>query len=263
MFSTSNDLYYKLSFESQQEFNAILTMITNNSTIINCVPTRVRIKFIDGLLSLSPGILINIPKPVLLLLIGTISSEDILTALRQSSSMNFITTVSLSKSLFNCLPHNTLLSLLKFIASKSPIEISGLLPPSTLFGFYENLFDTLNDRSLSLEKPLPISLTEKIIAPIMTSRMLSVYPIHGYENLLAFIGSSVELCKQLPATYFVSLFITINKSPNIFVKLDPYYLSNIMLSVQYKVPTNVYNELLNSIAIYLPLAQTYVHQKPT
>lgn len=261
IFASTNDLYNALSYGSTAEFNALLTMITKNPCVLYSVSTKVRIRFLNGLLSLSPGVLKDIPKSVFISILGTINSLDVLNAISLPAVMNLITTLSLSKPLFNCLPYHTLMSVLTFIAEKSPFEITVLLPPSTLFGFYEGFLDILNNSPSIFEKAIPTSLIEKMLAPIMTTRMLSVFPIHSFDQLLAFMSSYTGLCVKLPPSYFVSLFNTLNNAPKILISLNPYNLGNVMLAVKYNVPDNLYLELLHSIAIYLPAAQNFVYRK--
>lgn len=261
IFASTNELYNALSYGSTSEFNALLTMITKNPCVLYGTSTKVRIRFLDGLLSLSPGVLKDIPKSVLISILGTVNSLDVLNALSLPATMNLITTLSLSKPLFSYLPYHTFMSVLTFIAKKSPYEITVLLPPSTLFGFYEGFLEILNDSPSTFEKTIPISLIDKMLAPIMTSRMLSVFPISNFDQLLAFMSSKAGLCVELPPSYFVSLFNTLNSSPKILISLNPYNLANVMLAVQKNVPDNIYSELLHSIAIYLPSAQNFVYRK--
>ncbi|VVC32636.1 Hypothetical protein CINCED_3A016118 [Cinara cedri] len=255
MIASSNDVHEIILYD-QMKFNSVLKMITNYPCALNSVSTKVRIQFLDGLLSSSPGILIGIPKPVFISILGMISSFDVLTALPLSSTMNLITALSLSKPVFNCLPDETFLALLKFIVANSREQILILIPPSTLFGFYEGIFDRINNEPFVYGSAiLPKSLIIEIISPIMTSRMLSVFPIHMYDKLLKIIGPCT---KEFPTSNMISLFTVLAKSPIILNSLNPYYLSQIVVAVLHSMPTGLTEELELSIAYYLPSVENFV-----
>ncbi|VVC32634.1 Hypothetical protein CINCED_3A023524 [Cinara cedri] len=246
-------------FYDEMMFNAVLKMITNHPCVLNSVSTKVRIRFLYGLLSLSPGILSGIPKPAFISILGMISSPNVLTALPLSSTMNLITALSLSKPVFNCLPDETFLALLKFFVAKSPKLICQSLPPSTIFSFYEGIFDRINNELFVYGSAiLPKSLIIEIISPIMTSRMLSVFPIHMYDKLL----KTIESCpKEFPTSNMICLFTVLTKSPIIFNSLNPYYLTQIALAVSHSMPKVLTEELEISMAYYLPSAQNFFYGK--
>jgi len=238
--------------------NSALSILAVNRCALYQVPSKDSDLFLKGLLSLSPGILNGIPKSTFISILGTISSTNFFNDLPHSSTMNLITALSMSKASVNCLPLQTLLSLLSFIASKTHTEFMLKLPPSTHFGFLDGLLDTLDNSSPFLVNTIPTSVLVTILSPVMTSRMLSVMPISSVDSLVSVLGSSSALSTDLPVTHFISIFNILITSPKILNSLNPNNVAKMLSTVATcpsiidSLPLNLMRQLFESITLYLP-----------
>lgn len=241
---------------------ALVAVLTATAAAGPCasgdVSADVRVQFLQGLFTLSPGALNAVPKSVLLPVLGTITSPDMLNALPAPVTVKLITLLSLSRPLFTCLPLPTLVSLLSSVAARSPQEVLTALPPSTLFGFLDGLLCTVRDASPFPENTVPAPVLAAVFGPLMTSRMISVLPAPTLDQLLAVIGTSPELAKSLPVSGFVSVFGTLTKSPNLLSSLNPNHLAKTLVtvmatpSVNSGLPPTLVTALLDAVAVYLP-----------
>ncbi|XP_001951079.2 uncharacterized protein LOC100159872 [Acyrthosiphon pisum] len=243
---------------TQPCLNSALSILAVNQCALHQVPPKESGLFLKGLLSLSPGVLNSIPKSSFVSILGMVSSTEFFNEIPQSSTMNLITALSMSKSSVNCLPLQTLLSLLSFIASKTHTEFMMKLPPSTHFGFLDGLLDTLDDSSPFLVNTIPTSVLVTILSPAMTSRMLSVLPISSFDSLVSVLGSSQALSKDLPVSNFISMINILITSPKILGSLNPNNVAKMLSTVATcpsifdSLPSNLMHQLFESITVYLP-----------
>lgn len=255
VFGCSPKLFYTLT---QPTLNSALSILAVNQCALHQVPPKDSGLFLKGLLSLSPGVLNSIPKSSFVSILGMVSSADFFDDIPQSSTYNLITALSMSKSSVNCLPLQTLLSLLSFIASQPHPEYLMKLPPSTHFGFLGGLLDTLDDTSPFLVNTIPTSVLVTILSPVMSSRVLSVLPISSFDSLVSVLGSSQALSKDLPVTHFISMINILITSPNILSSLNPNNLAKMLSTVATcpsifdNLPSTLMRQLYESIAVYLP-----------
>jgi len=243
---------------TQPCLNSALSILAVNQCALHQVPPKDSDLFLKGLLSLSPGILNRIPKSSFVSILGLVSSADFFNDLPHSSTLNLITALSMSKSSVNCLPLQTLLSLLTFIASKTHTEFMTRLPPSTHFGFLDGLLDTLEGSSPFLDNTIPTSVLVTILSPAMTARMLSVLPISSFNSLVSVLGSSQALTKDLPVTNLISMINILINSPKILSSLNPNNVAKMLSTVATcpsifdSLPSNLMRQLFESITVYLP-----------
>ncbi|XP_025203141.1 uncharacterized protein LOC112600186 [Melanaphis sacchari] len=255
MLACSPKLFFTIS---QECLNSILSELAFNQCTLYEIPTEDIVPFLNGLLSLSPGVLNKIPRASFISTLGLVSSPEILSNLTHSSVINLITVLSMSKSTVNCLQLPTLFSLLTFIASKSLMETTIKLPPSTVFGFLEGLLVTLDESSPFLVNVIPTSVLVAIFKPIMTSRMLSTIPIINFDLLLSVLGSSQLLIRDLPISNFISTFNILITSPKILSSLNPNNVAKLLSTVATCptlldfLPSPLKRQLLDSITVYLP-----------
>ncbi|XP_026813358.1 uncharacterized protein LOC113553951 [Rhopalosiphum maidis] len=242
----------------QQCLNSILSILAVNQCALCGIPTKDVVPFLNGLLSLSPGVLNSIPKASFISILGMASSTEIFNNVTHTSVMNLITVLSMSKSTIKCLPLPTLFWLMTFVASKPLTELMIILSPSTVYDFLGGLLDTLDDSSPFLINTIPTSVTVAILSPIMTTRMLGVMPIIYFDLLMSVLGSSHAILKALPTTNFISTFNILINSPNILSSLNPNNVAKILSSVATcpsimdNIPLNYVHQLLEKISVYSP-----------
>lgn len=255
MFACTPKLFSTIS---QPCLNSALTMLTVNSCALCDVPTKDRVLFLNGLLSLSAGVLNSIPRGSFVAILGTVSSPDFFKDLPHPSAVNLITAVSMSKPTFNCLPIPTLMSFLTLINYK--LELMETLSPSTIFGFLDGMLDTLDESSPFLVNTIPTPALVAILSRIMTSRMLSVMPISTFDLLCSVLGSSHALTKALPVTNFTSMLCVLISSPKILSSLNANNFARILStvatcpSVLNNLPLKSRRDLFDAITVYLPNA---------
>jgi len=241
-----------------QCMNSVVLLFSVNQCALGEIPPKNIVSFLNGLLSLTPGVLNSIPKASFISILGMVSSTEIFSNLTHLSAMNLITVLSMSKSTVSYLPLPTLISLLKFIECKSFTELLNKLPPSTIFGFLEELLVTLDDPSSFLVNTIPTSVLVSIISPIMNARWLGVMPINNFDLLISVMGSSHKFSKALPPTNFVSIFNILISSPKILSSLKPNNVLKILTtlttcpSILDNISSNLMHQLLNAINDYLP-----------
>ncbi|XP_022181299.1 uncharacterized protein LOC111041360 [Myzus persicae] len=235
-----------------------LSILAVNRCALCEVPTKDSVLFLNGLLSLSPGVLNSIPRGSFISIVGIVNTPEFFNDLPQSSAINLITALSMSKSSIKCLPLPTLVSLLTFMASKPPTELMIRMPPSTLFGFLDGLLDTLDESSPFLVNTIPTPVLVAILNPVMNSRMLSVMPMSTFDLLFSVLGSSQALSKCLPISNFLSIFNILITSPKILSSLNPNNVAKMLStvascpSIMDGLPSTLMLQFLDSITVYLP-----------
>lgn len=237
LFGSTNELFSYS--DSQQILNSILTIVKVEHTFQN-VSTDVQIQFLEGLFSLSPGIIDNfISKSAMIYLLETVSEAKNINALSRNAVLHLMTVLPLSNSLIKSLPVSNVSSLLTFIALKSSPDMFMKIPPSTLFSFMDNFLDTIKEPKF--KKGIPDSITVAILQCVMSSNMWTAIPVHSFDRLLAVLSSSINLTKAIPNKYFFSLFSILKTSPLIIKSLNHNNLVNVLITV---VSTpNIYNSI--------------------
>jgi hypothetical protein len=243
----------------QPAVNVVLMVTTAaNACATGQLPADLRVRFLHAVFSLSPGALVLVPKSVMVPVLGTITSPDMLDALPGAVTVKLVTVLSLSRPLFLCMPVPALLSLLSSVAARSPQELLTALPPSTLFGFLDGLLHAARDASPILADAATGPVLAAVLGPLMTSRLVSVLPAPTLDLFLAVVGSSPELAGSLPASCVVSVFGTLAKSPNLLSSLDPNHLAKALVTVMNTpsaadgLPPTMFTALLDAVAVYLP-----------
>lgn len=253
MFACSPKLF---STVSQPCLNSVLTILTVNSCALCNVATKDRVLFLNGLLSLSAGVLNSIPRGSFVAVLGTVSSPDFFMNLPDPSAVNLITALSMSKPTFNCLPIPTLISFLTFMSCKS--KMMETLKPSTIFGFLDGMLDTLDESSPFLVNTIPTPVLVAIISPVMKSSKLDIMPISTFDLLCSVLGSSHALTKRLPVTNFTSMISVLISSPKILSSLNVNNVAKMLStvaacpSVFNNLPSNFRQQLYDAITVYLP-----------
>ncbi|XP_015377329.1 PREDICTED: uncharacterized protein LOC107171594 [Diuraphis noxia] len=253
MFACTPKLFNTLS---QPCLNSALSILSVNRCALCEVPSKDRVLFLNGLLSLSAGALNSIPRGSFISILGIVSSPEFFVDLPHPSAINLITALSMSKPTFNCLPIPTLLSFLTFVSCKSELLVT--VSPSTVFGFLDGLLETLDESSPFLVNTIPTPVLVGILSPLMTSRMLSVMPISTFDLLCSVFGSSQALTKGLPVTHFTSMFNVLIPSPKILSSLNPNNFAKMLStvvtcpSVLDNFPSTLRHQLFDSITVYLP-----------
>lgn len=258
MYANTKELFTSLS---PQQMNTMLILLTttNKCALHKNITSDVHARFLNELLSVRPAFLNGIPKSVFVCVLGTVTSTDVFDGLSETAVMNLITVFSFSKSLLNCLPLPTLIPFLTY-ASATSVEWSKF-PSTTLFRFFEALFDTLIDSSPTLMDYLPNSVVLAIIndTRVMTTRILSVSPVRNIDVLLSYLISSPKILIKLPVTNIVSLLNVLKSSPNILSVMNASNLGALLTFIRTcplilkQLPQKLFDDVLASIALYLPL----------
>lgn len=254
LFGSTNKLFF-YSY-SQKILNPILNLVTVNHTLQNA-SSNVQIQFLEGLFSLSPGVIENyISNSTTISLLGTVSTAENINALSRTAVMNLMTVISLSNSLIKSLPVEKVSSLLTFLACKSQLEMFITLPPSTIFSFMDGLLDTLNESKF--KNGIPDSAVVTLLHFLMTSRLLSVFPGDSFNQLLAVLSASENVTKALPPTNIISLFNILKTSPVIIKSLNHNNIANVLITVastpkiSNSIPKNLFIGVFQSLSDYMP-----------
>ncbi|VVC32637.1 Hypothetical protein CINCED_3A008428 [Cinara cedri] len=235
---------------------ALLMVFTVRPNLLSSLPTALLVQLAAGLLSLSPGVLYDVPASVLEKFLGSACTPDVLGSLTVPQLVNLLTLLSLSVPLVKGLPVVAFVALVDFLGLKP--TVLGVLPPTTLFALLRGLFETVSESSLYLLNGSTVAAVVKLFAVLLTPQILNVLPLKTFDTLLAIFWSSPSLLAALPTANVVSLLSAVASSPNILVAVNACYLQSLLVTIASDpillkaVPRRLIVELINAMVTYLP-----------